>query len=236
MKQYQLPMFDFDMPTARVHRHVIWLEQDLEAWAELVVSEYPTTRFYRSVKPGSWREIPSQVPVVSLSPKPLQILEWELWIIIPEQDWRASLTFEREKYLSNTWRLRWEDSPAVYGRVFFDGGRLAYKPSLQPQDPYPEVLHSTVVDIFYERLVPGAEEIAKTAIRLIGRMSSNKLMRRSTPEDPAGSGVKSRTHWAGYHAIEWCLASDRRRLDWAFLPPPNWERPKRRATIARSGR
>jgi len=197
-------------------RLTIWTRDDLIAWSSLLREAFPQVLFYEQFPYCSREDIPKQRPSMVLRETLADIENGMAEIIITDRKWRPDLVLAQGPYCP-IWT--WARQPRVTGcyRSVRPGGAAIAMPGSASHYVSP-TMHGDDVFLRYHRDDVEAKAMAMKALRLIGKMATNKPV-VCDPKTLAAKGPQpQRMYWAGHHAVRWCLDDPRRTLECDFLP------------------
>jgi hypothetical protein len=197
-------------------RLIIWTREDLIAWSTLLREAFPQVLFYEQFPFHSWEEIPEHPPSMILRETLADIEDGMGQIIITDRKWRPDQVLAQGPYFP-IWT--WARQPRVTGchRGGSTAGATIAMPGSGKRCLSPTMLGEDVF-LRYHRDDVEAKAMAMKALRLIGKMATNRLL-VCDPKTLATKGPQpQRMYWAGHHAVRWCLDDPRRTLGYDFLP------------------
>ena len=193
-------------------RQTIWTSDDLMTWCNLLRDAFPQVLFHEQFSSALSEDEPERPPEVIFHDSLVDIRMGLGEIIIADRDWRPHMLVRPGPYCL-LWT--WARQPPVTGANLGGHGE-PMMPTSRVRRPK---LNAGSVFLRYHRDDREAKSIAMKALRLVGKMSTNKLMLCDRTTLAIKGPATACMFWAGHHAIRWCLDDPRRTLDGIFLPP-----------------
>lgn len=204
-------------------REIIFSSADQLAYAEILARAFPDIRFL---------DIPSTLPKNEKPPeatvRSLAECSREEVLIVFDPAWRPAWKCDSDMPSSNRWYVR--DLPLPNGS--FERGR-GIRRREQHKDPgdgkTPESIESGRIYFRIAANDKAQEAVARKALRLIGKVASNKnLLRIRHPSLEVIWPQMTSEWWIGFDARRWCLEKPTRSLGgmwqpggaWAYRPVP----------------
>jgi len=203
-------------------REIVLSSADQLAYAEVLAREFPEARFLDDPYTLPKNEKPSEATVRSLAE-----CRCENVVIVFDPAWRPEWKGEPNSPKSNCWYIR--NLPLPNGR--FERGR-GIRQKKRPDDTFAgEISEGIESGRIYFRIAPNDREqemLARKALRLIGKIASNKgLLLVRYPSQAVICPETRSEWWIGFDARRWCLEKPTRSLGGMWHPSGAWAyRPK----------
>lgn len=180
-------------------RWAVLTHVDVAALSDVLKEAFPRVVFF--VQTRSYDK--STKPAVTCYPNLQSCPKLNVEIYLPEDEWKPS-------YSWSTRMERWDVKEGPLPLIWFYGSAKAVEGSILCDEAPPHLLDSYIT-MSYDMYSPDHMKIKAKVNRLFGKVMTSKTRRVTWPSKEEVK-VRGDRVWAGFDALRWCRADDRRVL------------------------